>query len=81
MTMKRREFIGKEGVHAYFDTLTLNHKSEHRSPMGPKSKDWLRTALLVIATFAAYLPAWNGTPIWDDDAHLTKAGNCARWRD
>ena len=20
----------------------------------------------------AYLPAWNGTPIWDDDAHLTK---------
>ena len=40
--------------------------------MGPKSKDWLRTALLVIATFAAYLPAWNGTPIWDDDAHLTR---------
>ena len=29
-------------------------------------------ALLVIATFAAYLPAWNGTPIWDDDAHLTR---------
>jgi protein O-mannosyl-transferase len=40
--------------------------------MGPKSKGWLRTALLVIATFAAYLPAWNGTPIWDDDAHLTR---------
>ena len=40
--------------------------------MGTKSKDWLRMALLVMATFAAYLPAWNGTPIWDDDAHLTR---------
>jgi hypothetical protein len=40
--------------------------------MGPKSKDWLCTVLLVIVTFVAYLPAWNGTPIWDDDAHLTK---------
>jgi len=28
--------------------------------------------LLVIVTLLAYLPAWNGTPIWDDDAHLTK---------
>jgi protein O-mannosyl-transferase len=30
------------------------------------------TLLLVIVTMLAYLPAWNGTPIWDDDAHLTK---------
>jgi tetratricopeptide (TPR) repeat protein len=28
--------------------------------------------LLVIITFVAYLPAWSGTPIWDDDAHVTK---------
>ena len=28
--------------------------------------------LLVIVTMLAYLPAGNGTPIWDDDAHLTK---------
>jgi len=27
--------------------------------------------LLVIATFLAYQPAWNGKPIWDDDAHIT----------
>ena len=40
--------------------------------MGPKSADRLCTMLLVIVTFAAYLPAWNGAPIWDDDAHLTK---------
>jgi tetratricopeptide (TPR) repeat protein len=30
------------------------------------------TLFLVFVTFAAYLPAWNGTPIWDDNAHLTK---------
>ncbi len=29
-------------------------------------------ALLFIATFAAYQPAWNGKPLWDDDQHITK---------
>jgi Flp pilus assembly protein TadD len=32
---------------------------------------WISGALLLIATFAAYLPSWNGKPIWDDDHHLT----------
>ncbi|MGA2508436.1 MAG: tetratricopeptide repeat protein [Chitinispirillaceae bacterium] len=27
--------------------------------------------LLFAATFLAYQPAWNGTPIWDDDLHMT----------
>src|ERR1700675_1543146 len=40
--------------------------------MGSKSKDWLPPPVLVRRVFAAYLPAWNGTPIWDDDAHLTR---------
>jgi protein O-mannosyl-transferase len=35
-------------------------------------RDWLLALLLVIVTMLAYLPAWSGTPIWDDDAHLTK---------
>jgi tetratricopeptide (TPR) repeat protein len=35
-------------------------------------EDWLWAFLLVTVTILAYLPAWNGTPIWDDDAHLTK---------
>jgi len=26
---------------------------------------------LVIVTLFAYQPAWRGTPIWDDDAHIT----------
>ncbi len=37
-------------------------------------RDWALALLLVIVTMFAYLPAWNGTPIWDDEAHLTKPG-------
>ena len=33
---------------------------------------WLYAALL-LATLLAYAPAWHGTPLWDDDAHLTRA--------
>jgi len=29
--------------------------------------------LLIIATALAYLPAWNGKPIWDDNAHITQS--------
>jgi tetratricopeptide (TPR) repeat protein len=43
-----------------------------RQPTRLWRQDWLLTLLLVIVTTVAYLPAWNGTPIWDDDAHLTK---------
>lgn len=31
-------------------------------------------ALLVVATFLAYRPAWHGAPLWDDSAHLTRPG-------
>ncbi len=34
-------------------------------------RGWRWGLLLVIATFAAYQPAWNGKPVWDDAAHLT----------
>ena len=34
--------------------------------------DWLIGILLIVATFVAYQPAWKGTPLWDDDGHLTK---------
>ena len=33
---------------------------------------WAFALLLLIVTAFAYLPAWNGQPIWDDDAHMTK---------
>jgi hypothetical protein len=32
---------------------------------------WLFVALLMVAVFLAYRPAWHGGPIWDDDAHIT----------
>ena len=35
-------------------------------------QDWLLSLLLLIFTTLAYLPALNGTPIWDDDAHITR---------
>jgi protein O-mannosyl-transferase len=47
-------------------------KLSSHQPIGLAPQDWLLTLLLVILTMTAYLPAWNGTPIWDDDAHLTK---------
>jgi tetratricopeptide (TPR) repeat protein len=36
------------------------------------NRDFVFGFLLFIATFIAYQPAWNGTPIWDDDGHITK---------
>jgi protein O-mannosyl-transferase len=35
---------------------------------------WLLWTAIVLATFAAYYPAWHGGILWDDDAHLTRAG-------
>src|SRR6516162_3504094 len=34
--------------------------------------DWFLGLALVVVTVVAYMPAWNGLPIWDDDGHLTK---------
>lgn len=33
---------------------------------------WLFGLFLIVATALAYLPAWNGKPIWDDNAHMTQ---------
>ncbi|HYY29009.1 MAG TPA: tetratricopeptide repeat protein [Chthoniobacterales bacterium] len=33
---------------------------------------WIFALLLITAATIAYLPALNGTPLWDDDAHLTR---------
>ena len=35
------------------------------------SRHWLFGLILVIVTFLAYQPAWNGKPIWDDEIHIT----------
>jgi tetratricopeptide (TPR) repeat protein len=36
----------------------------------PRLQRWLWGLLLVLATFMAYQPAWNGKPIWDDAAYM-----------
>src|SRR5712691_4745188 len=33
---------------------------------------WLFGFALIVATALAYLPAWHGKPIWDDNAHITQ---------
>jgi len=33
---------------------------------------WLLAVLLLGVTLLAYQPAWNGKPIWDDDAHIPR---------
>ncbi len=33
---------------------------------------WLFALGLLIVVLLTYNPAWNGRPVWDDDAHLTK---------
>src|SRR5262245_30178874 len=43
----------------------------------PAARDRLSlpaAAALVVLVFAAYLPAWRGGLLWDDDHHLTSAG-------
>ena len=42
-------------------------------PERPSRLPWLLLGLLVIATLIAYHPALHGAPVWDDDAHLTRA--------
>jgi protein O-mannosyl-transferase len=39
-------------------------------PLGAATSLWLLPALLV-AVIVVYYPAWHGTRLWDDDAHLT----------
>ena len=36
------------------------------------NRDWVFAVALFIVTLAAYWPAWNGKPIWDDDHHITR---------
>jgi tetratricopeptide (TPR) repeat protein len=43
--------------------------SNLKSPITNHQSFWL--AALIVATLAAYRPAWNGGLVWDDDAHVT----------
>ena len=63
------------GAHPASETHDpIKFKLGSNQPLGLWRQDWLLTLLLVIVTMLAYLPAWNGTPIWDDDAHTNQTG-------
>ena len=38
------------------------------------ARGWLFAIALCVAVLLAYQPAWHGGMLWDDDAHLTRAG-------
>jgi tetratricopeptide (TPR) repeat protein len=40
--------------------------------LSSRSRDWIFAFVLFAVVFAVYQPAWNGQPIWDDSAHITK---------
>jgi protein O-mannosyl-transferase len=53
--------------------MTKNKHSQIKLPIKqPVKIDRILGFLLFAVTLAAYHPAWNGAPIWDDDAHITK---------
>jgi protein O-mannosyl-transferase len=51
---------------------STGNSDSNQLPAALRRQNWLLALLLVIVTLLTYRPAWNGTPIWDDDAHLTK---------
>src|SRR5712664_2955644 len=46
--------------------------SETRRTSKTSQRIWLFSLVLIVATALAYSPAWNGKPIWDDNAHITQ---------
>ncbi len=42
------------------------------SPSRESGTSWLFYAGLVLVTLLAYMPAWHGGILWDDDAHITR---------
>src|SRR5207237_4282708 len=48
-------------------------KSNPRNGVKNSQRIRLFSLALIVATAIAYLPAWNGKPIWDDNAHITSS--------
>lgn len=48
----------------------LKHQSENPKDLSFK-KDWLIGICLLFATVIAYQPVWDGSPVWDDNKHIT----------
>jgi tetratricopeptide (TPR) repeat protein len=53
-------------------TVAVPARPPHLPSVPWWQSDWFLGLALVVVTVVAYMPAWNGLPIWDDDGHLTK---------
>lgn len=56
---------------------TGSHSPKSRVSASQPTSDvgrWLLLVALLLAALAAYQPAWHGGMLWDDEAHVTKAG-------
>ena len=49
-----------------------SERPTRRSASAFSRREWFFAIALLGLTFAAYWPAWNGGPVWDDEGHLTK---------
>ena len=54
-------------------TLSYKKPKQHDQPNAAGSTGMLLLLLgLLLATLAAYYPAWHGGMLWDDDSHITR---------
>jgi hypothetical protein len=51
----------------------ISTKSPNSTPQPTRYRDYIPWATIFCATLVAYLPALQGSPIWDDKGHLTRA--------
>jgi len=49
----------------------MTPRTEENAPASPWRQTWFLCLLLIAATLITYQPAWNGSPVWDDEQHLT----------
>lgn len=51
-----------------------SEESDLKRCTGRRWEVWLLLLALLLATLAAYHPAWHGGMLWDDDGHVTRSG-------
>jgi protein O-mannosyl-transferase len=51
---------------------TRAHSPQTGRSLTPRRGAWLLLGVLLVATLAAYQPAWHGGLLWDDAGHITR---------
>ena len=74
-TMKQKSDTKSGSSKSVEDRQIFLHQSPERAvkPLFHSwNRDWVLGLVLLVVTLTAYQPSWNGTPLWDDDGHITK---------